>query len=172
MTVNKQVCYDCGAKCCQSVILPINKEEPAAEIFLDKYAEDELPEGHQMWDDEDTRENNWRYESNREPCMFLDQEKLICLIENKKPVICKTYPLKWKNAFNYFISLRCPLTHHIPLKEIFSWAKPFHRIIADINLYNDFDQNDTEKFIGIRRLENRFDLGIYENGLKRDENNV
>ena len=163
MNVNKQVCYDCGAKCCQSVRIPINKDEKAAKIFLEKYYDDDIPEGHNMWDDDDNRANNWQYNSNEEPCMFLNQKKRSCSIEKQKPVICRTYPLKWKHQFSYFISLRCPLTHYIPLKEIVSWAKPFKKIIADINLYNDFDQNDTEKYLGIRRLESRFDLGIYKN---------
>ncbi len=161
--LKEDVCFDCGAKCCQSVILVINKDEPASKPFLEKFEDDKIPKGHNLWDDDDTRINNWRYDSNGEPCMFFNDQTKKCSIENEKPVICKLYPLKWKHQHSLFISLVCPLTHYIPLKTIVSWAEPFKEIIADINLYNDFDQNDTEKCIGIRRLENRFDIGVYNN---------
>ncbi len=161
MIDKKQVCYDCGAGCCQSVKMAINKDEPAGAIFLEKYQDDDLPKGHDLWNSVE-RNNNWFYSSNGKPCMFFNQENNECSIEDEKPVICKLYPLKWKHQHSLFISLACSLAHHIPLKDIVSWAEPYKDIIADIELYNDFDQNDTEKFIGIRRLETRFGLDVYK----------
>ncbi|MEE9215716.1 MAG: YkgJ family cysteine cluster protein [Thermodesulfobacteriota bacterium] len=156
----EKVCYDCGGQCCRSVRIAINKKEPAGEIFLEKYYAGELPEGHELTDSVE-REGNWIYDSNEEPCMFFDEETIMCTIQEKKPVICATFPVKWKHQHSLFVSLTCPLTHNVPLVDLVKSANKFKGIIAKIELYN-FDQNNAEKYLSIRKLEHDYDLGVYK----------
>lgn len=171
-----QKCYDSRGGCCSSVVIPINKNEPAAALFLEKFKEDSLPEDHKLWDDEnnfDDMRNSWIYNSNKESCMFLDQENGSCKIHDNKPVICKTYPLKWRNQHTFLISMGCPLSHSIPIKDIVAWGEENKVIITDMPYYYGFDSNDKQKtFFNVRNAIYEFELvsEVYDKEEEEQEN--
>lgn len=130
-----ETCAKCRG-CCSSVKIAIKKDSEAGKLFLEKFENDKLPEGHELSDDENNRPGNWFYNSNKEECMFLESETYACTINDTKPVMCSTYPLKWSNQHNYYIDL-CALSFVIPLIDIFSWKDGLEDNIKNLILYTD-----------------------------------
>lgn len=148
-------CKKCEAGCCKKVVIPILKTEPAADYFGKRFEDDSLPDGHRLGDDT-RRPGCFIYDSNNKPCMFLDEETFACLIQDDKPIICKTFPLKWKHQHSFFIDLRCSLSHITPIKTLIDWGNQYKTEIAEL-IYYDFDQNDKEQYLNLRALRSRFD---------------
>jgi Fe-S-cluster containining protein len=127
-------CFDSGRGCCKKVRIPIHKDEKAAEIFLQVWRDEGIPEDDLT---DDVTRNSWVYDSNDKSCYFLDLETGECKIHDNKPIICKVYPLKWGKDDSTLFMIFCPLTHVIPLQEIKSWVNPYLDKIKDITKYED-----------------------------------
>ncbi len=141
----KETCSKCRS-CCNSVKIPFLKESEAGRKLLQMWEDEELPEGHNVYDD--TREVFWIYDSNSEQCVFLEEKDYSCTIHSINPIICKLYPLKWANQHHYYIEL-CSLTLVVPLMEIYSWRNTYIDIVT-----NMFDYVDPSKHSQKNRFNN------------------
>lgn len=161
-----ETCQNCQG-CCSSVKIPFKKESEAGKKILEMWENNELPEGHELRDCVPTRPRYWLYDSHGEDCVFLKEETYECSIHDIKPILCRTYPLKWQNKKNYFIDT-CPLTFVVPLKEIYSWRNGNEEEIGDMIYYVNSYKNPEIDMIPITRL-------IYESDslkeLFEEENN-
>ena len=146
------VCQTCRG-CCNKVNIPVQKESVAGKLLLEKWQNGEMPKGHELYDNEEDRPGNWKYDSNGAPCLFLNQETYECTIHNDKPLVCRMYPLVWQNEKNYFIDL-CPLAFVVPLKDIYAWKDGNEEAIGDfryfINSYHNGEK--TRDMVPISRL--------------------
>lgn len=136
MSIIKETCAKCRG-CCDSVKIPVRKESEAGKLILSKWEDKEnWPKEHELIDNTEQREGYWIYESNNEPCMFLEDETYACTINDYKPLMCKLYPLKWANQHQYYIDT-CSLAFVIPLKEIYSWKNGHEEEITKLIYYVD-----------------------------------
>ncbi|MHA2504575.1 MAG: YkgJ family cysteine cluster protein [Candidatus Kariarchaeaceae archaeon] len=138
MEEQKHICTACIEQtggCCTDIEISMYKEEAAP--FLKLKEEGKLPEGHtvtQHKNDEDI----WEYHSNEEACVFLDPVTKGCNNYEKRPVICRTYPVQWtkvkvkkkwlgikkkkkKKKMQFFLDTYCPLSHRVPLNDFHRW---------------------------------------------------
>lgn len=96
-----------------------------AEPFLTAKHDLQLPLGHRVFhnkSDPDVIE----YQSNEEPCLFLDPETKFCTIYDRRPTICRTYPVQWqikRRKTSYYLDCSCPLSHRLPLHTFMSWIE-------------------------------------------------
>ncbi len=151
----KETCSKCLG-CCNSLRIPFHKESEAGRKLLQMWENEELPEGHKVYDD--SRKDFWIYNSNSEQCVFLEEKDYSCTIQDIKPVICKLFPLKWVNQHHYYIDI-CSLSFVIPLKEIYSWKDAHKNIITSMYQYVDPSKhsqrnrfNNLEYLIPISRI--------------------
>lgn len=154
-------CYKAGNSCCDSVKLGILYDEPAYKHFIKAETDKLFPKGHnlrQRYDGKDRNDKDtWDedavlYDSNREFCHFFDKETAKCGIYDDRPMICKVFPNVWQNQETIFISLTCPISHTIPLKDIKDWTEPYKDQIAKISYYNGSVIRNEAQYINLRKL--------------------
>lgn len=123
---NLNVCASCifeTGGCCVDVKLFMHEDDVV--VFLEAQEQGLIPE-HHLLVEADPRSQTWLYHSRKEPCVFLGPDHA-CSIYDRRPGICSLYPLQWtfdpEEEFAVFIDLLCPLTHSVPLREIFWWAE-------------------------------------------------
>lgn len=145
-----KTCQQCRG-CCSSVVIPFKKESKAGKKILKLWEDKKLPEGHELGDGDVTRPGYWIYNSNGEDCVFLKDKTYKCKINKDKPILCRTYPLKWQNKKNFFIDI-CPLTFVVPLKEIYSWRNGSEEEIDSMVYYVNSHKNHELDMIPITRL--------------------
>ena len=136
---NNSICQKCIATnggCCVDVTFSIHKSE--LDPFLKFEIENGgfLPSGHSLKTTKEEPEF-YTYESGEKKCMFLGED-LKCSIYDKRPLMCRLYPILWRKPDLVYIDMLCPLTHVIPLREIAEWINsPANQ--KQILLMNDLD---------------------------------
>ncbi|OLS23102.1 MAG: hypothetical protein HeimC3_26520 [Candidatus Heimdallarchaeota archaeon LC_3] len=120
-TCQKCITYNGG--CCVGVRLCIHGDE--LNPFRLREKNNQLPQGHviKKWDQ---NKNLFMYISGKDKCLFLNKENK-CSIYSERPLVCRTYPVQWKEQekkrSNLFIDLSCPLAHEKPIQEMINWTK-------------------------------------------------
>ncbi|MHA2252376.1 MAG: YkgJ family cysteine cluster protein [Candidatus Kariarchaeaceae archaeon] len=126
MTKNKQVCTECITEtggCCTEVQLCVHIDE--LESFKEKFDTKTAPKGHTLTVHNEVGDV-FIYNSQEDPCMFLDQTTNQCQNYENRPLICRTYPIMWQEkgkGMNHFVDFACPLAHMVPIRELHRWAK-------------------------------------------------
>ena len=121
---NKSICQKCIATnggCCVDVTFSIHTSE--IDPFLKFEIENGgfLPSGHTLKPTKEEPEFH-TYDSGGKKCMFLGDD-LQCSIYDKRPLMCRLYPILWRKPDKIYIDMLCPLTHVIPLRDIADWVK-------------------------------------------------
>lgn len=111
-----QKCIRENGGCCSDVRFSVHLSE--AKPFI-QYFENENPKNHKLKLTKGDPEF-YVYDSGNEDCIFLNDQKL-CSIYADRPLMCRLYPLMWKEDKKFYIDLLCPLTHVIPLQKIYNW---------------------------------------------------
>ena len=151
----KNICTDCITKtggCCTDMNLFVDVTE--AQPFLEAKEKGLLPDNH-SFDKLDNRKDLFIYQSRGERCMFLSTSNA-CSIYDKRPSICKLYPIVWNktavNPINIYADMLCPLTHAVPILKLHEQTKKVENRILMKKIgpldFNDIDYsylNITEK---------------------------
>ncbi|MHA2089372.1 MAG: YkgJ family cysteine cluster protein [Candidatus Kariarchaeaceae archaeon] len=124
LTKNKRICTACindSGGCCTEVEISIHIDELAP--FKERFDAGSAPAGHTLEiHDDDTKV--YLYTSQEDSCMFLNEDTT-CGIYEKRPLICRMYPVMWeekKKTMNFFGDFACPLAHMIPVRDLASWS--------------------------------------------------
>ncbi len=153
--VEKNICINCITRtggCCTDMNLLVDESE--AGPFLEAKEKNLLPKNH-SFEKLETRKEIFLYQSRGERCMFLSNENT-CSIYDKRPSICKLYPIVWKRTsldpINIYADMLCPLTHAIPIVKLYEQTKKEENQILMKKIgpldFNDIDYsylNITEK---------------------------
>ena len=140
------VCTNCIRKtggCCTNVHLIIHSSEITP--FLKAKDSGLFTKSHvlEKWND---NKDLYVYTSTDQRCIFLSTNNT-CLIYEKRPTICRLYPVVWKTGiiepFNIYIDLLCPLSHVVPIIDIYKPSKKMinKELMKKIGSLN-FDDND------------------------------
>lgn len=116
------VCDNCIRKtggCCTNINLVIHETE--IKPFKDAKEKKLIP-ATQILERISGNGNLFLYQTNGERCVFLTSSNT-CSIYDRRPTVCSMYPIVWKktaiNPTNLFIDLLCPLTHSMPIKDLY-----------------------------------------------------
>ena len=119
-TCQKCIAEDGG--CCTNVVITLHESE--AEPFFERLHSKNLPDGH-IFSQDYVDADLWEYNSNEEACMFLGKDNN-CSIYDKRPTICRTYPVMWtkrRYQMNYYVDSSCPLSKEVTVKELVNWME-------------------------------------------------
>ena len=145
----KNVCSECinhSGGCCVGVRFNVHEKE--IQPFLEAQKSGKLPLNHKLVQDKDDK-TTYLYDSgNGGRCMFLG-DKNQCTIYDKRPLICRLYPILWKKD-NYFVDLICPLVHALPLRDIATWPSKNTESLKDMPEL-DFDGR-SRQYINLKTL--------------------
>ena len=151
----KEICNTCinaDGGCCKDVILNIHISE--IKPFEEQFSSGKAPENHSLEVDL-FHPDHYLYNSAKESCMFLGKERA-CTIYERRPLICRMYPLKWQNKNNFHIDLSCPLAHSVPFQEIMKWSNdPRNEVLIKILDSENFN-SQSNHYASVTKLKKEY----------------